>query len=331
MPTHDYADCTPDIVRNYIELNLIGGWFKEDGLESLIAEIEKYLKVLNKLEKSGGFENESARPTISSWQSKIQGYMSGVSQELKAFKRISGDDRMADVYSSLRKELDSDTRLIAFIEAAVLSFQDYPLWRQEVACASKLTSESSEASRKLAKLLRKVDNCNAYSLDLGTGDIGQLIQEVGVEGQNHYSRLLCDISNNWNICGLLQPPQEGFTTGGDNELERLRKDLEHLHRKSLRRPSLLDLLDELANAAEQRHPDIRDRIKSALASRQTSNSDTATYLRSFGQSLVEAHSFLLTPPILNAMATVATVVLGHPDFVVTYDDAKKAVETLNRN
>jgi hypothetical protein len=93
-------------------------------------------------------------------------------------------------------------------------------------------------------------------------------------------------------------------------------------------PDFSALLDTVAQASLAFRPGESGMIGAAIESRQ--HSAKTEYIRAFGNLLTNSHGFVLSPPIMNAMAIVANVVINLPEIDVTNDDVRKALKKLRK-
>jgi hypothetical protein len=219
-------------------------------------------------------------------------------EEISIYERLIDPELMGEAYQLLEGRLTTEQQWIHFIKSACSSRKDYAEYRRIAKNAEELISEFTVTARKLASLLRDLQNSGI-----------QLPPE-----------LLADCRSDNEI----------FIRGSSEELRSLR--IQRFVERSLpdrtqNMPDRVDLRKALSNVAN-----ISDNMKIEFASPEIStaistrqNSKKSSYLRAFGVLLTKA-KISMNPAIIKAMAITANVVLDDAELSTSEDHVRKALK-----
>jgi hypothetical protein len=260
------------------------------------------------------------------------------SDDRECLHRLIHDPRMREVYSLLTNEIAKESDWSGFIDAAWSARMDFSPRREALNRARELTKKIAQVSRKLAVLLRQFDTIDLYPPS-EFHSITELLRKTSFESS--------DANNMWlmmqkHIFGEIEikepttmtvilPPKgdepEFEISGTLNPGESISDPNSIIRYAWEKSPPFSALLDTLAQTALTYDPcEPSSMIASAISSQKT-NTKTE-YLRAFADLLITIHGFKITITMKKIIAKTATVVINHPDFDVSYDDVRKALEPL---
>jgi hypothetical protein len=212
--------------------------------------------------------------------------------------RIAQDERMREAYGLLTTQFTKDQNWHKLLWAATTASLDFSRYRIQLSKASALCRKIDDGCKHLASLLTEL-----RTLDVRV----PVFDSICMLGDKSFDKFLQRPPN--NLCNGVESllndlAVEACTTASEIE-----------NRKH-------DTGNELAwtvGDIEYDNPQ-NTFIMSALKTRQ--NNRKTDYLRAFACALTLEDHNALTPPVQKAMAVVGTVVINHPDIVVTYDDVR---------
>jgi hypothetical protein len=328
------------------------------GLETLLSATQAEIKDINEKIIPSLHENKAPEPELNEWRwqkkEKIE-YAKQLELGISVIHRLICDERMKDAYRDLSNAFsddeDRDRKIDKFLHAAYAALTDYSRYRERIKRAQELTGQIAEKAKELADLLRRIRECG-HLLPLEFERADELLRRTDNTENPEYPDGKPEEFYMWRgwrhtILGDRSPAEDGPQAGHDSAA-RNRESTEHVpqpgeqpetdpaaeeNRKTIRyvwrlAPPVAALLDTLADTAQRYKPAEFGSVRAAIASRKT-NIKT-TYLRAFAYKLSVDYEFELTRPILHAMATTADVVLSDEDISSTYDDVRKAVESISK-
>jgi hypothetical protein len=342
----------PMIVRTYLSKMIDGGESRERGwntsLESSKQEIIKIEKAIESASAHGEVDNLVSLRQQLIEAVKHRDFLAG---EVECLRRLLYDDRMRDAYALLIYEISDDEKWCYVVDAAWAARGDFSDYRERLKQADEQKVEIANTAAKLASqldrfseigitgpgeffsvrdLLRKTDNDDSRATnsqiwrDMRKHVVGDYHQkECRLEKQQEFDFPLSESDRimevSYGKSGKSQLLNIRFISPGAEVRSDPLAELRYGWEKA---PPLSALLRTVAKAAEDFEPVEEGMIGAALASRQ--GSVKSEYIRAFAYLLFDRHRFDITPGIMRAMATIATVVLNKSEIDVTYDDVRKA-------
>lgn len=255
------------------------------------------------------------------------------------------DVRLSSVYSRLLSEFSDDrSKWEAFLHAAIEAADDYSQEREKIRLASILVKKIGQTARELSALLGDLDD---VGLDLpeelttipGMMDEGSTVFRMLIENerqlllrQNHISEgLETDVEVYFERMTQEDRPADRDDQS-ENVLSVLLHSSEYLRMQNELKPSLIDAISKIAQAAEVYVPESYGARAAAIASQK--NNAKKEYIRAFWFVYVNDPMMRgraeKNPNILHAMAGLAIVILGDAVDDVSYEDVRKALEDISK-
>lgn len=265
-------------------------------------------------------------------------HRNAIAEEIACLERLACQPEMQSAYSRLVGALNTDAQLASFIRAAWGAQMNYGKIRQNLKDAAEMARKVADAAGTLAELLRRSERFGTY-LPSEFFSVQALLKATDhPEGdRNHYMwqgmrRVVLAESE-----PRLEAPPGPFVAPPKIEIKSVSLedaapiDPADAARDMLRYawatfPGMDRIIDTMQRAARECEPTETGAIGAAVA-RQKNNPKTE-YLRAFGSLLRNEYRIELTREIMHAMATTATVVLNDSEIDVTYDDVRKAVDSI---
>jgi len=276
-------------------------------------------------------------------KSDAQEHRDRLAADVDCLHRLGGDLRMRGAFALLTAEFSDEKEWSRFIYAAWAARIDFTKYRERLKRATELKNDIAESAKILANLIREFSKTGVNGPNEFYSVSELLLKTDNFEMLEH--NLYMWKSMRHHILGELPPPDVPETKDVVDSLglvsfpkivtfqveERGNIDPEEETRNTLRyvwgiAPEFSALLDTVAQASLAFRPGESGMIGAAVESRQ--HSAKTAYIRAFGNLLTNSHGFVLSPPIMNAMAIVANVVINLPEIDVTNDDVRKALKKL---
>ena len=216
--------------------------------------------------------------------------------------RLGQDERLREAYGLLVTQFSEDESWHKLVWAAATATLDFETHRIGLFDASELCNRIGAVSDYLAFLLRQVKDCHVWVPSFYS--FSALINGDGV-GSTDDDKLVPDSLLWLRVEDVLKKLAETACVTGSEIANRS-------HNPS--NPLAWRIAYTEYNSPQN------TLVMSALKTRQ-SNPKTE-YLRAFGCGLTLRDPDALTAIVQKAMADIATVVINHPDIVVTYDDVR---------
>lgn len=266
-------------------------------------------------------------------------------EEVACLERLTTrpDPDLEDVYALLQEELRDAEQTWSFIYAAVSANIEFARYREAIKSARERKQEIARLAQALAEQLDGFDRTGIQAPD-PFWSIRALLEKADAPENNFMvwrqvrDRVLGEyhsvdeekanastaaVTENLDDDGYQDLPEDDFVIGEFEEGATATATPEHDRRYAWQvAPSLADLLQTLSEVANDFEPKEHHLIGAALNTRQSSVK--TSYIRAFAHLLNE-HGITPTPPLMRAMAKVATLVLHRDDLVVSYDNVRKAL------
>lgn len=338
----DFPVYVPAAVRAHITTLIEGNSWEPQGWATFLASAEESLSIIEReIETYLRRGEDDYLPSLRIQKAEALAHRDRLAGDVDCLLRLAHDAQMRDAVALLTREFTDDKQWRNFIGAAWAARGDFAKYRDRLKRAAELKGKIADAADKLAKLVSQFSETST-SGPSEFYSIPELLRQTDnheIQGHNlHMWR-----SMRQHVLGDLpkRDAPETKPTGGEQmppvEIvivptgEKAEIDPEEEARNMLRyawgtAPDFSALLGTMANAARSFKPSESGMIGAAIESRQ--RSAKTEYLRAFGNLLADVHGFVLTTPIMQAMAIVANVVINLPDVDVTCDDVRKALAKL---
>ena len=336
----------PAAVRAHITTLIEGDSSESHGWAVSLANLdEKIAGIDREIETYTRWGEDYYLPSLRVQKSDSQEHRVRLAADVDCLHRLGVDPRMRGAFALLNAEFSDEKEWSRFIYAAWAARMDFTKFRERLKRATELKNDIAESAKILANLIRE-------------------FSKTGVNGPNEFyslSELLRQTANHeirrsnlyhWqsmrhHILGDLPPPDlpetkdvvdsidlvsfpeivtfQAEEKGNIDPEEKARNTLQYVWGIA---PDFSALLDTVAQASLAFRPGESGMIGAAIESRQ--HSAKTEYIRAFGNLLTNSHGSVLSPPIMNAMAIVANVVINLPEIDVTNDDVRKALKKLRK-
>ncbi|MBT9567813.1 MAG: hypothetical protein IV085_05890 [Thiobacillus sp.] len=343
----DFPAYVPAAVRAHITHYLEGERDRSiPGYIELLAGAESQLAGIDgKIESCIRWGKDDYLPGLRKEKADAAEHRDRLAADVDCLRRLAHDARMHDAFALLTREFTDDRQWRNFIHSAWSAKIDFSKFRDDRKRATELKSEIAGAAETLAKLIRQFSDIGISGPDVFYS-IPELLRKTDNHDRDGHNLHMWRAMRSY-VLG--EPPTRDVPEGAPQrdssdqspapEIVRVflkpseKQEIDPVEeaRDTLRyawgtAPEFSRLLDTVAEAAELWEPSESGFIGAAIQSRQ--RSAKTEYIRAFGNLLTDTHSFALTTPIMQAMATVANVVINLPDVDVTNDDVRKALVRL---
>ncbi len=341
----DFPAYVPAAVRAHITKLIEGDSWEPMGWAASLASAERQLA-----EIEGAIETKIRRgendylPSLRGQRAEAVAHRDRLAGDVDCLRRLAHDERMRDAFALLTREFIDDQQWRSFIYAAWAARVDFAKYRDRLKRAAELKDEIADAAEMLAKLIHQFSN-TGISGPSELYSIHELLRQTDNHDMHGHNLHMWRAMRPYVLGDLprrdIPSAQQEEETGEPPTVEIVRVflapeekaeiDPVEKARNMLRyawgtAPDLSALLGTMAKAARAFKLSEPGMIGAAIGSRQ--RSPKTEYLRAFGNLLTDVHKFALTTPIMQAMATVANVVINLPNVDVTYDDVRKALAKL---
>ena len=263
--------------------------------------------------------------------------------DVECLHRLGIDPRMRDAFALLTTEFTVDQEWRSFTYAAWAARVDFKKHRDRLKRVTELRYEIAEAAETLASLIREFSDTGLNGPDefFSVPDLLRHTDNHEMRGYNLHmwrsmrQHVLGDLPVR-NLSEII-PASERIDLESFAEIASAQKgargktEPEEEARNMLRyawgtAPEFSSLLDTVAKASLAFSPGESGMIGAAIESRQ--HNAKTEYVRAFGSLLTNSHGFVLSLPIMKAMAIAANVVINLPEIDITYDDIRKTLKNF---
>lgn len=302
-----------------------------EGLKTQLEEVERRLRSPDTLP-------EETLSALHHDKHDLSARLDEVKRDLDCLERLTTrpDRDLQRTYAVLAEHLSDDEEIWSFIYAAIGANTEFTRYRGALRSARDCKEKIAKLAGALAEQLQKLEQTGVQAPDV-FWSVQSLLGETDATGYNFTvwrqmrGRILGE-----NCLGDAEDggmasttddldddydedfPDDDFVVdeleGGATATSAPAQDRKYAWQVA---PSVADLLQTLARAANDFEPREHHLIGAATGKRQ--DSEKAAYIRAFAHLLGEC-GIELTPEIKNAMATTATLVLNRHDLVVTLQD-----------
>lgn len=341
----DFPAYVPAAVRAHITTLIEGdswepmGWQKSlDCAERQLAEID------GQIESCIRWGKDDYLPVLRKERAEAAEHRDMLAGDVDCLRRLAHDARMREAFALLTREFTEDSQWRNFTYAAWAARVDFAKYRDRLKRATELKGEIAEAAETLENLIRQFSETGINGPSEFYSIPELLRQTDNHEMQGHNLQMWRSMRR--HVLGDLPrddaqevtPVEEGdepvrpieivvVPMDGKAEIDPVEGERNTLRYAWGTAPNFSALLDTVAKAARDFKPSESGMIGAAIAKRE--KNIKTEYLRAFGNMLTDAHGFVLTTPIMQAMAIVANVVINLPDDVdVTYNDVRQALAKL---
>ena len=341
----DFPAYVPAAVRAHITTLIEGdswepmGWQKSlDSAERQLAEID------GQIESCIRWGKDDYLPGLRKERAEAAEHRDMLAGDVDCLRRLAHDARMREAFALLTREFTEDSQWRNFTYAAWAARVDFAKYRDRLKRATELKGEIAEAAETLENLIRQFSETGINGPSEFYSIPELLRQTDNHEMQGHNLQMWRSMRR--HVLGDLPrddaqevtPVEEGdepvrpieivvVPMDGKAEIDPVEGERNTLRYAWGTAPNFSALLDTVAKAARDFKPSESGMIGAAIAKRE--KNIKTEYLRAFGNMLTDAHGFVLTTPIMQAMAIVANVVINLPDDVdVTYNDVRQALAKL---
>lgn len=334
----NFPKYVPESVQRHIRSYLEGDEWVPRGLEhSLLSAKERLIQIENQIAEVTPDDVESNQ--LRKKKTELTQHHDWLYENVECLKRLAFDERMEEVYESLRLVFDDDEKSVAFIHAAWAARVDFTAYRKKLKRAAELKNQIAGSSENLARLIRQF-----FALGMSNGpsefhSIPSLLEQTDNAQDEYMWRVMCPL-----VLGETSKTEEADSREGETHMDQppipeirityVERDDEVgvgpeqeyrnlLHYAWGLAPDLSELLDTVAKAAHDYQPELTGFIGAGIRTRQKSKAGNKEYLRAFGHLLMD-RGVEPTNMLKQIAADAANVVINDPDFTVTYDDVVKA-------
>lgn len=356
----DFPTYVPAAVRAYITPLIEGDEWEPQGLAASLAAVEQHLSEIEQAIKGAikntSWEDDRYLTYLRREELKAASCRDILAADVDCLRRLIHDGRMRDAYVLLTREFTHDKQWQGFIHSAWAARIDYGHYRDRLDRATKAIRKIADSAEELAasiqelskigingpeefysvaSLLRKTDNVefDGHNLYIWRAMRKQILGDPPEQGSDFQKQE--STPSDQYVLALPSSESDQFVKVRDITIP-LRKiqfvkpgetvevdssaELRYAWEKA---PPFSALLQTVAEVGQKFTPTEDPFIAAAMVSQK--RNPKSEYLRGFAALLIEEHKFNLTPPVMRAMAIVATVVMGAPDSDVTYDDVRKVL------
>ena len=214
---------------------------------------------------------------------------------LKRFEKP--DELIQEMFRHLDDAMLSEANQAEFMNATMVSRTNFAKYRNALKEAAKLNQDIATKAEELARLLDAIQGHGLSDVPMEFYDVRTLLHET----DNRRDLTWWGVNRD-NLTGK---------SAGENAL----------YAWGIA-PSLAELLGTVAKAASNYEPRFYGRTGAAIEKRQPN--PKTEFIRAFGYMLAKA-GIPATPPVMNAMACMATIAIDNPDAIASYDDVKQAL------
>ncbi len=312
----DFPAYVPAAIREHLTALIEGDTWEPQGWAASLADAEQALSEIEQaIEARIRRDDTGYLPGLRLDKAKALKHRDAIAEHVACLRRLAHDSRMRKAFVWLTREFSDDNQWRGFISAAWMARMDYGRLRDRLKQTAKLDAQIAKTAKDFAKLIRERN-------ELGIDGPDELysIPELLRQTDNHAME-----GHNLRIWRALRgyllgdPPttpervtpirvervivEPGETPGIDPQ-EEVRNTLRYVWGTA---PDFPALLDTVAKARGESKPSESGMLGAAIQSRQ--RNPKMEYLRAFASRLIHDAHIDLTPPVMQAMAIVANVVI----------------------
>lgn len=340
----DYPVYVPEVVRVDIHSRIYGDDNNRHGWSASLASAETSLRNADAILATAlaqGDQHSTNQLRIE--KADAQKHRDAMASEVACLNRLAHDARMKPAYVALSNEFTTDDQWRNFTYAAWAARVDYSKFRDRKKQTEVLANEIANAAENLATMLGKfhstgicgpgelssipalLEGTDNHDMDNRNLHMWRSMRKhvLGRDAAKNDSDGVEVLSNQSLADNSVKVTVEFVALKAEAVVDTAAEARNMLRYAWGTAPGLEALLGTVARAAREFTANESGMIGAAIKKRQSNPS--TEYIRAFAHLLFDEHRFQSSSILMNAMATVATVVINDPQVDVSYDDVRKSI------